>query len=107
MHVILRTCVYRHVTQLHPAWLSEGEQFYLQRLLLDILALSFSDLCRINRIEHNTFQEVALAAGLFEDQNEVAYTMQEAANALATLRQLRFLFVDLLINDCIPSPMQI
>ena len=107
MHVILRTQLHRHVTRLHPARPSEGERFYLRRLLQHMPALSFDDLRYINGIQLPTFQEAAIAAGLFADQNEAEYTIREAIQALHTPRQLRFLFVILLTNDSVPSPVYI
>ena len=107
MHVILRTQLHRHVTRLHPARPSEGERFYLRRLLQHMPALSFEDLRYVNGVQLPTFQEAAIAAGLFADQNEAEYTIREAVQALHTPRQLRFLFVILLTNDSIPSPVYI
>ena len=107
MHVVLRTELYRHVTRLHPARPSEGERFYLRRLLQHVPALSFADLRRVNGVPRATFQEAAIEAGLFSDQNEAEYTMHEAVAMLRTPRQLRFLFVDLLVNDCVPVPVHI
>jgi hypothetical protein len=44
--------------------------------------------------------------GLFADVNEAIYILQEAVHTLRTPHQLRLLFVHLLINDCIQSPME-
>ena len=76
-------------------------------MLQHIPACSFQDLCVINGIIHPTFQDAAIAAGLFADFNKAQYTIQEAIEALTIPRQLCFLFVDLLLNDCIPLPIQI
>ena len=63
-----------------------------------------SNTCTINGIVHETFQEAAIVLGLFTDQNEAQYAIQEAINTLATPCQLCQLFVHLLINDCILAP---
>ena len=68
---------------------------------------SFSDLQTVDGIIHRNFQDTAIAAGLFVNQNKAEYTIQEAVDKLATPRQLRFLFMDLLVNDCVPSSVQI
>jgi hypothetical protein len=38
-------------------------------------------------------------------QQEAYYTVLEAIHCLSTPRQLRVLFVQLLVNDCIPAPL--
>ena len=68
---------------------------------------SFSDLQTVDGIIHRNFQDTAIAAGLFVNQNKAEYTIQEAVDKLATPRQLRFLFMDLLVNDCVSSSVQI
>ena len=46
-----------------------------------------------------------MAMGLFADRNEAQLAMQEAVLTLKTPRQLRLLFVHLLVNNCIPVPL--
>lgn len=42
--------------------------------------------------------------GLFADENEGMYAMKEAVDELHTPRQMHILFVHLLINECLPIP---
>lgn len=47
-----------------------------------------------------------MRAGLFADNNEATYAFMEAIDSLKTPRQLCYLFVDLLTNNCILIPLQ-
>ena len=60
----------------------------------------------VNGIVYSTFQEAAGAIGLFQDQTELEYILNEAINTLKTPTQLRFLFVQFLVNECILTPLQ-
>jgi hypothetical protein len=42
--------------------------------------------------------------GLFATQKEAEYALLEGIQTLRTPRQLRILFVHLLVNDCVPTP---
>lgn len=105
MHVILRTHAARHVTRLQPARPSEGERFYLRVLLQNRAARSLADCRTIDGQLFPSYQDAAVHLGLFEDDNEAQYAMQEAVDSLRTPRQLRLLFVHLIVNDCAPSPL--
>lgn len=106
MHVILRTGRFRHYARIREVSLSRGELFYLRAVLQTRPANSFSDARTVNGVEHQTFQDAAAAIGLFEDQTEADYILNEAIQALKTPTQLRFLFVQLLIDECILTPLQ-
>ena len=43
--------------------------------------------------------------GLFATEKEAEYALLEGIHNLKTPRQLRLLFVHLLVNDCVPTPM--
>ena len=79
----------------------------MRTILQSRAALSFQDARTVNGVIHETFQEAAIALGLFADQNEAQYAIEEAITTLATPRQLRQLFVHLLINDCVLAPIDI
>ena len=106
MHVILRTGRSRHFARIRNVSLSQGELFYLRAILQLRPASSFSDIRTINGIEHQTFQDAARAIGLFETETEAHYILNEAINRLKTPSQLRFLFVQLLIDENIVIPIQ-
>jgi hypothetical protein len=105
IHVILRSESRRHLARLHSARPSDGERFYLRRLLQVRSAYSYDDLKTVDGVLHPTFQEAAKAFGLFNDEAEAEYAMHEAVSQLSTPRQLRFLFADLLLNDVASTPL--
>lgn len=105
MHVILRNKNHAHLSRIQSARPSEGEIFYLRTLLQHRAARSYKDLKTINDREYPTFQETASHLGLFAEENEAEYALHEATMALRTPRQIRILFIHLLVNDCIPVPL--
>lgn len=107
MHVILRQESNTHVCRLHSARVSEGERFYLRRLLQHRPARSYRNLKEVRGIVAGSFQEAAISCGLFDNEVEVEYAITEAVQALYTPRQIRLLFTDLLVNDCVPSLLSI
>ena len=54
---------------------------------------------------YDTYQEAATELGLFANEKEAEYALLEAIQNLKTPRQLRLLFIHLLVNDCVPTPM--
>ena len=107
MHVVQRDATHPHLSRINSVRPSQGELFYLRAILQSRPALSFLDARTINGVTYETFQEAAIASGLFADHNEAQYAMEEAIATLATPRQLRQLFVHLLINDCVLTPIDI
>lgn len=104
MHVVRRRQANRHATRLQPARPSEGERFYLRTILQHHPVASFTEARTANGIEHESYQDAANALGLFADDNEAEQAILEAISGLRTPRQLRILFVHLLVNDCVPAP---
>ena len=104
MHVVQRDPTHPHLSRIDPVRPSQGELFYLRAILQSRAVLSFVDARTVNGHVYETFQQTAIALGLFADHNEAHYAMQEAINSLATPRQLCFLFIHLLVNDCILTP---
>lgn len=105
--VIQRDPANPHLTRIVSVRPSQGEVFYIRALLNYKPALSFEDLRTVNGEEFPTFQDAATALGLFADRREAEYALAEAIAALRTPRQLRVLFVHLLINDCCHNPLQL
>lgn len=105
MLVVQRDHSRLHLCRLQPVRPSEGEIFYLRTILQHCPALSFENACTIGGEIYSTFQEAAIAMGLFADNNEAELAMQEAIITLKTPRQLRLLFVHLLVNDCVTAPL--
>lgn len=103
MHAVLRL-QQAHITRLQQARPSEGERYYLRALLMNRTARSFTDLLTVDGIQHDVFQDAAVALGLFANENEGDLALQEAITYLKTPRQVRILFVHLLINECIVAP---
>jgi hypothetical protein len=106
MHVILRTS-HEHISRLHVVNPSKGELFYLRALLQHRCSRSFLELYTVDGEVCTSFQEAASRLGLFADDNEATYAMSEAVHTLRTPRQLRMLFVHLLVNDCVPLPLDV
>lgn len=105
MHVVLRNASKRHLSRLQPVRPSQGELFYLRTILQHHARTSFEDARTVDGILYGTYQEAATHLGLFADDNEAEYAMHEAVRNLRTPRQLRVLFIHLLVNDCVPTPM--
>jgi hypothetical protein len=107
MHVILRLSTNTHLSRMRNVRPSEGETFYLRTLLRHRPARSFRDLRTIDGVEYSTFQEATGVMGLFASQLEGEYALQEAVQSLYTPHSLRRLFVHLLVNDCLPTPLDV
>ena len=105
MHVILRTGSEPHFTRLHHVHPSAGDRFYLRALLQFKPARSYNDLLTVNGVLYDNFQTATMAHGMFQTtDSESNYALSEAISALYTPPQLRILFIHLLVNDCIESP---
>jgi hypothetical protein len=107
MHVILRSHKNPHLTRLQPIRLSLGDTFYLRVLLQTQPARSFEDLRTVNGSIYPSFQETCIALNLFSNETEAEYCFTEAVESLQTPYQMRILFVHMLTNDCITSPVAI
>lgn len=106
MHVIQRDPSRPHLSRLQSVHISRGELFYLRSLLLSQPGTSWEDLRTIGGTVHPSFQAACIALGLFADRNEAQVCMQEAVDTLRTPHQLRTLFIHLLTNSCISTPLQ-
>jgi hypothetical protein len=106
MHVILRSSKYRHYARLREVPNARGELFYMRVLLQRRPASSFEDLRTVNGIQYATFQEAATNLGVFEDLSEAEYAFSESVRVLKTPGQLRFLFAEMLLADCILTPLR-
>ncbi|KAJ7094938.1 hypothetical protein C8R44DRAFT_890078 [Mycena epipterygia] len=61
----------------------------------------------VGKVEHPTFQEAASDLGLFADSDEATHAILEGIHDLRTPRELRILFVHLLVNECVPMPIKL
>jgi hypothetical protein len=104
MHVILRETGSPHLSRLQPSKPTDGERFYLRTLLQNRPGRSYRGLRTVNGIHYTTFQEAATEMGLFAVEHESDYAMHEAVVSLRTPREMRLLFVHLLVNDCVDTP---
>jgi PIF1-like helicase len=107
MQVILRTDVHRHLGRIHDIPPSRGEVFYLRALLQHRPARSFEDVRTVDGTIYDSYQEAAVELGLFANEREAEYALFEGIRNLKTPHQLRLLFVHLLVNDCVPTPMML
>lgn len=107
MHVIQRDPSRPHLSRLQFVHISRGELFYLRSLLLSRPGTSWEDLRTIQGTVHPSFQAACIALGLFTDKNEAQVCMQEAVDTLRTPYQIRILFIHLLTNSCISTPLQL
>jgi hypothetical protein len=105
MRVVLRNSARRHIGRIHDVPPSYSELFYLRALLQHRPAVSFEDAHTVDNMEYDTYQEATTELGLFANEKEAEYALLEGIQNLKTPRQLRVLFVHLLVNDCIPTPM--
>jgi hypothetical protein len=104
MHIVLRSSDNTHLCRLHSAKPTDGERFYLRAILKCKPGRSFRELRTVNGIQYPTFQAAATEMGLFADEDEGEYSMNEAVETLQTPHQMRLLFVHLLMNDCVDTP---
>jgi hypothetical protein len=95
-----------HITRLAAAKPSEKDRFYIRVLLQHRPARSFELLRTVDGSVLPSFQHAAIALGLFVGEREAEYALQEAITThLYTPKQLRRLFVDILINECTDTPL--
>lgn len=107
MHVVQRNPSRPHLSRLQSVHISRGELFYLRSLLLSQPGSSWEDLRTIDGTVHPSFQAACITLGLFADRNEAQVCMQEAVDTLRTPHQLRVLFIHLLTNSCVPTPLEL
>lgn len=107
MHVILRSLQHPHVSRIQSVRPSEGDVFYLRAILQNHAAESFEMARTVGDTMFSNYQGAATHLGLFAGQNEAIYAIVEAVQTLRTPRQIRVLFVHLLVNDCVSTPRMI
>ena len=105
MHVIKRKDNNTHITRLPTLKPSNGDVFYLRTILQRFPSRSFLQARTIDGKLLPSFQEAANEHGLFLQRHESSLALLEATSSLRTPNQLRYLFVDLLINNCVPAPL--
>nr|GAT43072.1 ATP-dependent DNA helicase [Mycena chlorophos] len=103
-HVILRSSARSHLSRIQSIRPSRGDLFYLRSILQTRPCRSFLDARTVHDTVYATYQEAANALGLFADSNEAMFAILEAVQSLRTPREIRVLFVHLLTNECVPSP---
>ena len=106
-HVILHNSANLHLSHIQTVRPSQGKLFYLQTILKHKAVRSYAQAHTVNGTEFDSFQLAASKLGLFADENKAIYALHEAIDTLHTPFQLRMLFVHLLINDCIISPIEV
>ena len=104
---VLRNAKHDHVCRLESKRPSHGEQFYLRSILSIRPGENYTDLRTFNGIEYNAYQEAAEAMGIFSNEKECVVAFQEAVALYRTPSQLRYLFIHMLVNECIETPIEI
>ena len=107
MHVVQCDPKRPHLSRIQSVHASHGELFYLRSLLLSRPAMHWTDLRTINGTIHPSFQSACVALGIFASQNEAQFCMREAVDTFRTPYQLRILFIHLLTNSCVNTPLQL
>ena len=107
MHVVQRDPKRPHLSRIQAVHPSRGELFYLRSLLLARPATHWTDLQTIDGTVYPSFQSACVALGIFANQNEAQFCMQEAVDTFRTPYQLRILFIHLLTNSCVSTPLQL
>ena len=75
-----------------------GEVFYLRCLLQRKAGYSFEDFRTIHNTLFTTYHKAAIELGLFSNQNEAYFVLEDAVFSFQTPAQIRFLFVCLIIE---------
>jgi hypothetical protein len=107
MWSVLRTRGMAHITRMRAVRPTHGESFHIRHLLDLYPVRSWTELRTIDGVQYDTFQDAAIAAGIFASDNEAELAMREAISNLATPHQLRILFVHMLVNECCDAPKSI
>ncbi|PPR05450.1 hypothetical protein CVT24_007467 [Panaeolus cyanescens] len=107
MIAVLRSIDKPHITRIQSLKPSDGDIFYLRCILLNQPVKSFLDARTVENVVYDTFQDAATRLGLFSETGEGELTIIEAIATLRTPRQIRILFVDLLVNNDIIAPLDI
>ena len=102
----LRHLSHPHVVRLQSMRPSQGEVYYLRSILSIRPGQSYDDLMFFNGIQYSTFQEAAEAMGIFASEIECVVAFTEAISFHKSPSQLRFLFVHMLVNECIETPIE-
>ena len=106
-HVILHDPQHQYIMHLHGIPPASGELFYLHTILQCHLTAFFMDVWTVNSLTFDTYQSVAVELGIFTNKQEARYALLKAIQTLHTPWQIWLLFVHLLINNCVPTPIQI
>lgn len=104
-HVVQRNISQKHIARLQTIRPTQGELFYLRCILSHRPVMSFLDARTANGTCWSTYQEAATSLGIFGGESEATYAFIEAIQDLRTPAQLRILFIHMLVNDCITTPL--
>jgi len=90
-----------HLRHIMP---SKGEVYYLRAILRDgRIARTWTGLREVDGRIYQDYQSAAIAAGLFNDFAEAQTTLREAIELMRTPAQLRFLYVQLILDGTAPA----
>ena len=83
-HVVQRLQSNIHLSRIQTVRPTQGEIFCLRCILQHKPVRSFEGACTVNGVVHTSFQLAAIQSGLFADDNEAVYAIQEAVDTLRT-----------------------
>ena len=104
--VILQSCNI-HNTKIKLTDPSHKEHFYLAALLNHRPMWDWADATIVNSVELGSYQQAASKLGLFATESEAEAAIQEGIEKLLTPPQLRHLFVWLLLDGQVMSPIKL
>ena len=93
------------VTRIQTLSPTTGEVFYLRCLLGRRAAYDFDELRTINGVVYGTYHEAALELGLFSNDNEGFFALEEAVLSYQTPGQQRFLFARIILEGYPARPL--
>ena len=96
-----------HITKIELTNPSHKERFYLAALLKHQPMWDWADATKVNGAEQGTYQQAACELGLFATESETEAAIREGIEKLLTPRELRHLFIWLLLDGQVTTPMDL
>jgi hypothetical protein len=104
--VRLRNAGSLHVARIYPVAVTQGELYYLRKLLTVIPATSFAGMRTCNDKEYATYREAAEVMGIVSAEAEYAQALGTVAGSRSRPSDLRHTFVMIAVNGGDGVPVQ-